>query len=117
MIVTFCANVCIGASTDRNTEVSAARWTTAVGRVSKAAMQTSCSARSPVTTWTPSSHDGSGGSRSTAVTATPRSRKAATTARPMNPAAPVTSTRSSMALNLPLTDQLQDTGERCATNP
>jgi hypothetical protein len=35
----------------------------------------------------------------------------------MNPAAPVTSTRSSMSFNLPLADQCQDTGERSATNP
>ena len=117
VIVTFWAKVCIGASTERSTEVSAARWTTAVGRVSKAEMQTSWSARSPVTTCTPSSQDASGGSRSTAVTGTPRCRRPATKARPMNPAAPVTSTRSSMPINLPSADQSRDTGERSATNP
>ena len=41
VIVTFWAKVRIGASTERRTEVNAARWTTAVGRVSKAEMQTS----------------------------------------------------------------------------
>ena len=94
MIVTFSAKVRIGASTDRSTEVRAARWTTARGRVSKAEMQTSCSARSPVITVTPSSQDASGGSRSTAVTGMSRARSAATTARPMKPAAPVTRTLS-----------------------
>src|SRR5262245_28428459 len=74
VITTFSRNVRIGLSTERSTEVTAARWTTAATPGSKAASRVARSARSPVTVSTPSSQSGSGGSRSATVTGTPSRR-------------------------------------------